>query len=749
MSGRTFTYQGNFDDFVRYLLPDVEMSDRRKSVGIGDSMLREVEEFLNRFVVTAVNDAGDIIFDAAGSYTFQGDVIIGGELQSSNWVDDTVGWQLRSDGTFEFNSSGDVRGDLGVHGDMTMFTGGAMKTNASGLRAEISEATTSTSIVGGSADFAGVDLFTGDAGELEPGLLGVSNSAAGYSTVVLAGADLAGAAQRSYVYFSSNTSGSTETRLSDPSRTYLTAGSSSVDINQTGINVNVADGDLDLAVKNLPSGSYQDKINLAEDLFTVTLSNAERMRLDTTGLGIGTNAPAVPLHVASSDPEMLRLQLNDTSVAGGYIGFHHNSGRIGYIGFPDNDDLHIKNEDLNGLIYFSTNNTTRMTIQADGDVGIGTTSPGYQLDVNGNLRSSSHIDVTSGTNNQLRLTANTTSARPYLTFNNWNGSSYVRRGYIGYPAAGSATANIQIVADNGEVNLTPKASINGGPELSDPSSANYLRITSAYGNIDLGPQNSTYCHIYTDRSTFYFNKNINLGGVSSSEGGEMVLQNATSYSLDWKVDNYQNQFRIFNSSLSNGDFRILYLNTTTSGNTLRWDSSGRIRRYSSLTEFKEDIQSIDGILGYLNERNPLYDLSPKIFHEKDKVINGQTDNSTRGEYVYGMLAEDVYEVLPELCSTDGKGALLGYSIESLTPLIIAEIQRLGGMVETLYQAHAPDYTPPTPRPSDRADAEKAIFQAALPAERAEYNDLRSQIISKYDGVEGREHIDLPEELPPA
>lgn len=472
MSGRTFTYQGNFDDFVRYLLPDVEMSDRRKSVGIGDSMLREVEEFLNRFVVTAVNDAGDIIFDAAGSYTFQGDVIIGGELQSSNWVDDTVGWQLRSNGTFEFNSSGDVRGDLGVHGDMTMFTGGAMKTNASGLRAEISEATTSTSIVGGSADFAGVDLFTGDAGELEPGLLGVSNSAAGYSTVVLAGADLAGAAQRSYVYFSSTTAGNTETRLSDPSRTYLTAGSSSVDINQTGTEIRVADGDLDIVVKNLPSGSYQDEINFAEDLFKVTLSNAERMRLDTTGLGIGTNAPAVPLHVASSDPEMLRLQLNDTSVAGGYIGFHHNSGRIGYIGFPDNDDLHIKNEDSNGLIYFSTNNLTRMAIEAGGQVGIGTSTPSAQLHVN------------AGTVNNVATFESTDGGAIISVMDN----STTGSAYVGIRADGDQLSlragnsnRVQIVS-TGQTRFTDGSiSTLGTSFLSDTDTGTYLHSTDMFG----------------------------------------------------------------------------------------------------------------------------------------------------------------------------------------------------------------------------------------------------------------------------
>ena len=48
MSGRTFTYQSSYDDFVRQLIPDLALSQRRKSVGIGDNMLREIEEFVDR-----------------------------------------------------------------------------------------------------------------------------------------------------------------------------------------------------------------------------------------------------------------------------------------------------------------------------------------------------------------------------------------------------------------------------------------------------------------------------------------------------------------------------------------------------------------------------------------------------------------------------------------------------------------------------------------------------------------------------
>lgn len=496
MSGRTFTYQGNFDDFVRFLLPDVEMSSRRKSVGIGDSMLREIEEFMNRFVVTAVNDAGDIIFDAAGSYTFQGDVIIGGELQSSNWVNDTAGWQLRSDGTFEFNSSGDVRGDLGVHGNMTMFTGGAMKTNASGQRAEMSEATTSTSIVGGAANFSGIDLYSGDAAEVEPGLLGISNTTSGSSTVVLAAADLYGSGQRPYLYLGSNTAGTLDTRLNDPSRVYLTAGNTSVDINQTGIDIRVADGSFELGVKNLPSGSYHDKIFLTEDLVTFTLNNAEQMRLNTTGLGIGTNNPTQALDVAGTATATAlavtgEFTLPTSDGSANQVLVTNGSGTVSWAtqstSSPGGSDGQVQYNNggsfggASDLHYDDSNNR----------VGIGTTSPAAKLDVAGDTTSTGHFTAQSGgadggivlgqafSSSYVGLrTANMSesSGNEYNLITDGNhtfisagstGDVYIRGG------GNSTGAQIQLDTDASYVNITGNVALEGG-----------LQITASGGDIN-------------------------------------------------------------------------------------------------------------------------------------------------------------------------------------------------------------------------------------------------------------------------
>jgi len=127
MSGRTFTYLSSYDDFVRQLLPDVELSQRRKSVGIGDNMLREIEEFINRFCVTATNDDGDLTFDAAGTYTFEGAIVLKGPnaaISSANFVPGSGGSQSQSgfklDGA---TGTGDFASGLIVDGALTLGSG--------------------------------------------------------------------------------------------------------------------------------------------------------------------------------------------------------------------------------------------------------------------------------------------------------------------------------------------------------------------------------------------------------------------------------------------------------------------------------------------------------------------------------------------------------------------------------------------------------------------------------------------------
>lgn len=196
MSGRTFTYQGGFDDFVLTLLPDIGQSERRKSVGVGDSMLREIEEFLNRFCVTATNDDGDVTFDAAGTYTFLGDVDIQGnltisdDLQSSNWSSTTAGWKLFQTGAAEFND------DLNVGGNVTLGGDGLFRSSSGGHRIEMGD----EEVIYVTETYRRINFYSDHADEDDNAWIGVSDDSGFNVHLLILGPEFDGTGARSGIY---------------------------------------------------------------------------------------------------------------------------------------------------------------------------------------------------------------------------------------------------------------------------------------------------------------------------------------------------------------------------------------------------------------------------------------------------------------------------------------------------------------------------------------------------------------------
>lgn len=236
----------------------------------------------------------------------------------------------------------------------------------------------------------------------------------------------------------------------------------------------------------------------------------------------------------------------------------------------------------------------------------------------------------------------------------------------------------------------------------------------------------------------WFRSYGSTGWYNGSHGGGMYMIDST-----W-VRTYNNK-RIYTGSGqirsdAGNAFNAPNMTSTWSFNTVRWNTNGDLMRYASLTEMKTDIVEINGVLGYLNERSFLYDLTPRIFHEAEDRVDheGNPVYTTRGEYGHGFLAEEVLEVAPELAFFDQDGNLTSYGNDALIPDIVAELQRLMPMVEELYGAAHPDWVPPSPRPADRAADERQRYEEAAAAQAAVgFDDIS-------DPLDGQRHLDEEE-----
>lgn len=114
--------------------------------------------------------------------------------------------------------------------------------------------------------------------------------------------------------------------------------------------------------------------------------------------------------------------------------------------------------------------------------------------------------------------------------------------------------------------------LNAGNTTITTGSSNSAKISTPYGNVEIGPQNSTFLHIYTDRSGVIFNKH-------TYSAGNFELYNSSSNFI--ARNNYGYQIKD-----TNGTNRYVVYMDTGNNLVLGYNAERYITAYGHLTPYK-------------------------------------------------------------------------------------------------------------------------------------------------------------------
>ncbi|MCB9101771.1 MAG: hypothetical protein H6632_19710 [Anaerolineales bacterium] len=262
--------------------------------------------------------------------------------------------------------------------------------------------------------------------------------------------------------------------------------------------------------------SYRLKVEGGETHFDGPLTVIGTTRLNDTltvagKVGIGTPDPVDKLHVGGNIRMSGQNFVMDESLRSLHIETGGNQDNYLHINaFGDHPGVKINQ---NAARSFDVNRG-QLHITSDGKIGIGTTEPGAKLDVDGgDTIISRYLELRDFDTNAADKSVRLVARNKNWMF--WNGGLVVGQ-YRDSEIDDVGTGNLVVKGKVGIGTDKPNEAleINGSVR---GNQAGALRIKTATGYTDIGSKNGDWSHFYTDRSKYYFDKEIrvNSGKIGS------------------------------------------------------------------------------------------------------------------------------------------------------------------------------------------------------------------------------------------
>jgi len=469
----------------------------------------------------------------------------------------------------------------------------------------------------------------------------------------------------------------------------------------TNISISGSTGAVTVNTINNPSFSTSVTTPIVNGSSTLSLQTGGTTGLYIDGsqnVGIGITSPSAKLSVVGSSyfqyPGGSGLYGTNTTLysGGGDISIAIGTNSGGYV---------YQTVTTNHALTFGTNNTERMRIDSSGNVGIGTSSPGFTLDVRATTGS---ISATSNTGtNYAKLQCNNTGGSYQFGIDNSTGTNF-----------GSGAAYARVIWNDSA----------SAPTILYTNSAERMRIDSS-GNVLVGrtsasglPATSGFIQVADNIASGAFS----IGGFGSflgrqSSDGSTVLNTGQagiifssgtygSTTERMRVDSSGNLLvGTTNSSgntgegtkiLDTGRSIVTVASYTTSANSnlimystgaaayrfyVNW--AGNINATSTSITGISDARLKENTVTIKNGLDIVTKLNPITYNFKDLPVcdDGKVQH-------YGFLAQEVQSVLPTLVaeglneSEDGS-KYLTLKMGDMIPVLVAAIQELSAEVTAL------------------------------------------------------------------